>query len=118
MLLGEIFSACWKAASASLLSPLLASAIPCSVHNCASFGDFRKAERLNCTALSNSLARNAEVIGSIWLSWVWEKAKGRKISRTTERPSFFNSIMTITSAVAGSVLAQGTLPGKTITAYV
>ena len=74
MLFGEIFSACWNAARASLLSPLLARAMPCRVHNCALFGDSRNADRLNSTALSNSLARNAELIDSTWFSWVWERA--------------------------------------------
>jgi len=55
-----------------LVSPLLASATPCRLHSRASFGDARKAERLNSTALSNSRARKAEVISSIGLLCVCE----------------------------------------------
>src|SRR2546429_6158557 len=64
MLSGENLSAWVKAASAPLLSPLLAKAIPSSVHNCVSLGESRRAARLNSTALSKSLARRAERMDS------------------------------------------------------
>jgi hypothetical protein len=47
MLSGENFSACVKADSASLPSPLLAKAIPSNVHNCGLFGESLRAARLS-----------------------------------------------------------------------
>src|SRR5208337_1847515 len=54
-----------------LLLPLLANAMPCRVHNCGLFGDACRAARHSSTALSNSLARNAELMGSMGFAVVW-----------------------------------------------
>lgn len=88
MLLGENFSACLKAASASLLSPLLAKAIPSNVHNCGLFGESLRAARLSSMALSKSLARRADRTDSSGLSIVCPRTDETQNKSTTEKLSF------------------------------
>src|SRR5207253_7087758 len=87
MLSGENLSAWVKAASAPLLSPLLAKAIPSSVHNCVSLGESRRAARLNSTALSKSLARRAERMDSRGLSLICARTDERSEEHTSELQS-------------------------------
>src|SRR5207253_6478359 len=88
MLSGENLSAWVKAASAPLLSPLLAKAIPSSVHNCVSLGESRRAARLNSTALSKSLARRAERMDSRGLSLICARTDETQNKSATEKTSF------------------------------
>src|SRR5215469_8232744 len=88
MLSGENRNAWVKADNASLLSPLLAKAIPSSVHNWVLFGDCRRAARLNSIDLSKSLEPRAERMDSSGLSRVCATTHETQNKNTTQKPSF------------------------------